>query len=68
LLSEWGLVPNHANPMKQCKICDRIEYFECAISRRYLSEIRDALPIAELETAIVRGDFAERLAAIGAAH
>jgi hypothetical protein len=54
--------------MKGCKICDRIAYFECAISRRYFSEIRDALPIAELETAIVRGDFAERLAAIGAAH
>jgi hypothetical protein len=32
------------------------------------SEIRDALPITELEIAIVRGDFPERLAAARAAH
>jgi hypothetical protein len=32
------------------------------------SQIRDALPITELETAIVRGDFPERLAAARAAH
>ena len=32
------------------------------------SETRDALPITELETAIMRGDFPERLAAASTAH
>jgi hypothetical protein len=35
---------------------------------RPFSQIRDALPITELETANARGDFPERLPAAKAAH